>query len=114
MEDGPRRDALGLEDGERVVPGLSGVDHQGQAVGVAQPDLGGEHLALHVPGRVVVVVVEPALADGHDFRLVQQRRQPVDAVLGFVGMHARRRPHPVEGAGDGDGGAGVLEPRCRP
>ena len=51
------------EDVERVVPGLPGVDDQGQAVAVGQLDLAGEGLALHGPGRMVVVVVEAALPD---------------------------------------------------
>ena len=64
--------ALGVEDGERVVPGLAGVDHERQVVLVGEADLRGEHPALHVAGRVVVVVVEPALPHRHDAGLAQQ------------------------------------------
>ncbi len=65
VEDEPLRDALRIEHVERVVPGVTGVDHERQADVVRQGDLGGERLALSRTGRVVVVVVEAALADRH-------------------------------------------------
>ena len=39
---------------------------------VGETDLLREHPSLHVAGRVVVVVVEPALAHGHDAGLAEQ------------------------------------------
>ena len=64
VEDRPRGNPLLLEYREGLVPGLPGMDHERQAVAVRQLDLGGEHVTLNSPGRVVVVEVEPALADG--------------------------------------------------
>ena len=93
MEHRARGHALGVEDGERVVPRLAGVDHQGQVALVGQGDLGGEHVPLHRAGRVVVVVVEPALAHGHHPGLVQQVDDPVEPVAGLVGVQADRGPH---------------------
>ena len=66
------RHALGVEDGEGVVPGLAGVDHQGQVVRVGQRDLGRERLALRGAGRVVVVVVEAALPHRHHLGVAEQ------------------------------------------
>ena len=42
VEDGARRHALGVEDVERVVPRLAGVDHERQVELVGERDLGGE------------------------------------------------------------------------
>ena len=65
VQDGPLGHPLGRQDLEEVVPGRAGVDDQGQAVVPGQGDLLGERLALGRAGRVVVVVVEPALAHRH-------------------------------------------------
>ena len=87
------RHALGVEHGERVVPGLAGVDHERQVVLVGEADLRREHLALHVAGRVVVVVVEPALAHGHDPGRSQQLGQAVEPVAGVVRVKPDGGPH---------------------
>lgn len=93
MEDGALGHALGGEDVEGLVPGLAGVDHQGAVVAVGQGDLGGEDLTLDVAGRVVVVVVEPALAHRPHLGAGQQGLDPVDAVAGLVGVHPGGGPH---------------------
>ncbi len=64
VEDHPLGHALGGEDVERVVPGVAGVDDERQRPLVGDGDLRRERVPLHVAGRVVVVVVEAALADG--------------------------------------------------
>ena len=46
-------------------------------------DLASEDVGLHVAGRVVVVVVEPALPHGDHLGFVEQRLEPVDAVNGI-------------------------------
>ena len=75
-------DALGGEDVERVVPRVAGVDHERQLVLVGERDLGGERVPLRVAGRVVVVVVEAALADGDDRRVVSSRSTIVSTPCG--------------------------------
>ena len=71
---------------------------------VRQRDLGREHLPLRLPWRVVVVVVEPALAHGHDLRLGQQRLETLDAARRVVRVDARGGPHAVVAAGHVDRG----------
>ena len=66
VEDRPLGHSLVLEDREGVVPRLSGVDDEREVVAIRQGDLSGKDVALDISRRVVVVVVEPALADGHD------------------------------------------------
>ena len=91
--------ALGGEDVEGVGPRLAGVDHEREVVGVGQRDLGGEHLPLHVAGRVVVVEVEAALPHGHDLRLAEERLEAADAVLWRRGGGRRRWPTRRRGGG---------------
>src|SRR5690606_17553953 len=66
-------------------PRVAGVDHQGQVVAEGHGDLRREHLSLHVPGRVLVEVVEPALAHGHHTGPDQELLQALDAVLASWG-----------------------------
>jgi hypothetical protein len=83
----PRRHALGVEDVERVVPRLPRVDHQREIQPPGHRDLGCERVALDVPRRVVVVVVEPALADGdRALRAVEQVGDGLDTGAGVVGV----------------------------
>ena len=76
---------------------------------MGERDLLREDLALHVARRVVVVVVETALAHSDDLGLDQQCFEPFDAVRGVVGMHARGRPDAVEGARHRDGRPRMLD-----
>ena len=123
MEDGAFGDAFGGEDVEGVVPGVAGVDHERQAELVGQADLLGECRALGVAGRVVVVVVEPGLADGDDLGVVEQVGDRVDAVACFVGVEPDGGPDagvgfgcrdrgeargPVTADGDHRGDAGLM------
>ena len=107
VEDRPLGHSLVLEDRERVVPRLSGVDDESQAVAIRQGDLGGEDVALDIARRVVVVVVEPALADGHDAgpaqalagrQLVEELDHRAQTGLGVVGVQPDCRPD-LGGAG---------------
>src|SRR5580693_2666201 len=50
---------FGIEDVKEVVPGVAGVDDQGQGVRVGQRDLCREGGALHVTRRMLVEVVQP-------------------------------------------------------
>ena len=63
------------------VPRVAGVDHERQPVAVRELDLGGERVPLRLARSVVVVVVEPGLADGDDAGCVEQ-----------VDDRSRRRP----------------------
>ena len=65
----PLRYAFRRQDGERVVPGVAGVHDERELARARETDLLGEHLTLHGPGRVVVVIVQAALTDGHHFWL---------------------------------------------
>ena len=53
-------------------------------------------------GRVVVVVVEPALPDRHDRAGRRAGDDGVDALAGVVGVQPDRGPHVVVGGGDGE------------
>ena len=69
-----------------------------------QRDLRGEGLSLVVAWRVVVVVVEAALADGNrPDRTVEQVADRVDAVARLVRVQPDRRPDLGEPAGDVEG-----------
>ena len=57
-----------------VVVGLAGVDHQRQAGLAGGRDMGAEALLLRVARRVVVVVVEPRLADRHHLGMAASAR----------------------------------------
>src|SRR5207245_10390695 len=72
VQDRAGRYALSVEDVERVVPRLARVHDQRQVLLEGQSDLIREHAPLYVTRRVVVVVVEPALADGDDLALAEQ------------------------------------------
>ena len=63
---------------------------------VGELDLRGERRLLGVAGRVVVVVVEPGLADGDDARRVEQVDDRVDTVRRVVRVQPDRGVHVVE------------------
>ena len=56
-----------------VVVGLARMDHQRQAGLARRRDMGAEALLLRVARAVVVVIVEPGLADRHDLRMPRLR-----------------------------------------
>ena len=58
---------------------------------------------------MVVVIVEPALADRDDLGLREQRFDAVDAAAGLVRVHAGGGPHAGVGTGDGDRRPRVLQ-----
>ena len=82
--------ALRVEDVERLCPRIAGVDDQWQRSLVGELDLRGERRALLGSWRVVVEVVEPALADGDDVGIVEVGNDRVDAVLGLVRVQPGR------------------------
>ena len=108
MEDGAVGHRLGSEDLEGLVPRLSGVDDERQVEFVRQTDLLGEHRSLFGGRRLVVVVVESALANGDDAGVGEEFPQALDALCRIVGMDAGCRPHAVMGPGDLDRGAGLC------
>ena len=65
--------AFVLEDRHHVVVGAARMDDQRQSGLPRGGDVRAEALRLRRPRRLVVVVVEPGLADGHDLRM---RREP--------------------------------------
>src|SRR4029079_2791700 len=73
MEDGVRRSSLGSEDVERVAPRVAGVDHQWQLAFMGELDLRSERNALLGAWRVIVVVVQAALADRDHVGVVEKR-----------------------------------------
>ena len=64
-----------LEDARDVVVGLAGVNHEGKSRLPRRRDMGAEALLLIGARGIVVVIVEPGLADGHDLRMVGERNQ---------------------------------------
>lgn len=56
---------FGLEDGERVGGGFARMDDDRLADVTCQRDQSSEHALLNVARRMVVVIVEPDLSDGH-------------------------------------------------
>ena len=75
---------------------------------VRQRDLRRERLPLDGAGRVVVVVVQAALANGHDARRVEQADDRFDPVDRVVRVEPDGRPHVVVGGGDVDGGRAAV------
>ena len=93
-----------LEDRHHVVIGAARMDHQGQAGFSCRCDVGAESLRLRRSRRLVVVVVEPGFADGHDLRM---RREPdecggrhVELFGSVVRMRADRAKNRVMRLGD--------------
>ena len=125
------------QDVHRVGIGGARVDDHRLAQVVGECQLGLEDDPLSVAGRPVAVEVEPGLADGHRFRVSQQRFELVEAAAlsrSLVGMDSenredavvavgelQRRPAALHGRPDGedpphaglrgasDGGFGILE-----
>ena len=64
-----------LEDARHVVVGLAGVDDQRQPGLARRRDVGAEALLLRVARAVVVVIVEPGLADRHHLGMARARDQ---------------------------------------
>jgi hypothetical protein len=62
------------------------VDDQWKRSFVRELDLRGERVALGVSRRVIVEVVEAALADRDDVGVVEVRHDRFDSVLGLVRM----------------------------
>ncbi len=93
-----------LEDPDRVLVGIAGVDHERQPALPRGRDVDAKHPRLHVLRAVLVVVVEPALADADDLRMVgegEQRAGVVERLLrGVVRMHAERAVDALIGLGE--------------
>ena len=78
--------AFGIEHVEQVGPGVAGVNDQCEVVRVGQPDLRRERVALGGTRRVLVVVVESALA--HRDHCAVARPEPLEPAA----PPPRRRP----------------------
>ena len=107
VEDRAVRHAGRGEQVEGLRPRLPRVDHEREVVVDGELDLRGEHLPLGVERRVLVVQVEPALADRDHLGLGEQRLETVEAALRLVRVDAGRRVDPVVGAGEVDRGPRV-------
>jgi len=84
---------------------MSKVSSHASRVWTRQSNLSGERLSLHLPGGVVVVVVEPALSHADDdwIGVPQELGDSGDAVDGVVGMKPDCRPDAFVGPGYLDG-----------
>ncbi len=107
VQDRRERPALGvlvLEDGERVVVGIARVDLERQPGAARRLDVAPEAFRLRLGRAVLVVVVEPRLADGHHLRVLAEADDLVgrDAALlvGVVGVRADRAVDVVVRVGD--------------
>ena len=78
------------EDRRGIVLGVAGVDDQRQAGGPRRLDMRGEALALRGAVGLVVIIIEPALADRDDARvrrgLDQRRGAEIGMGVGLVRM----------------------------
>ena len=93
---------LARQNGEGVVPCLASVDDQRQVVSEGEANLGSKLGALNISGRMVVVVVKPALPHSHDPLLygpVKQRRHPLTTLRAVVRMQTNGGPHITMRAG---------------
>jgi hypothetical protein len=92
------RGAFLFQDAGGLAVGLPGVDDERKAHVAGQADLLAERRALHVAGRVVIVEVEPDLADGPDPPFASQAAQlvshrwRVESSLMRMGAGGSRKP----------------------
>ncbi len=96
MQDGRERALrmLILENSDRVGVGLAGVDLEGKPGLAGGGDVAAEAFGLGLGRRVLVVVVETRLADGHDLRVLREPDdlvcRDVELLVRVVGMRADR------------------------
>ncbi|OPZ85523.1 MAG: hypothetical protein BWY76_01373 [bacterium ADurb.Bin429] len=83
---------LGIKDGAHVLFRLAFVNDDGQRRLARQRQLPTKRLALHGTRRMVIMIVQPDLADGDHFRLPRQRAQRYQCFIGqlftVMRMHA--------------------------
>jgi len=106
------RAKYGFKDGGEVVVGVALVQEQRLAAVHGQLQLALESAALRVAWCEVAEVVQPAFANGHDFRLCQQLAKLGDGFVGHlkrvVRMHAVRGEQPAEMRAQGPAPASRL------
>src|SRR6185437_12725957 len=104
MDDALRRPFLG-EDLRRLEIGVAGVDDERQAGLARRPAMGAEQRLLPRPRAVLIIEIEPGLADPHHLLMLRQRNEPGDAWVRLgrrlVRMDADRAPHIAVALGDG-------------
>src|SRR5258708_9540803 len=77
--DAPGRRLLLGEDLGRLRIGIAGVDDERQASLARRRAMGAEERFLPRPRAVLVIEIEPALADPHHLLMLRQRNEPGDA-----------------------------------
>ena len=96
--------AFFLQNARHVVIGLARMDHQRQAGLARRRDMGAKALFLRVARAVVVVIVEPGLADRHHFRMPRDAGEliaaDVELFMGVVRMRADRAKNIGKALGD--------------
>ena len=101
MDDDPiaAEDARILQDAHRVFLRFAGVDDDGAARLFRGRKLRREPVLLYVPGRKVVMIIQPDLAQRLYLRALQQIQDGCQLFLGeilrFVGVAACRRVHEI-------------------
>ena len=105
-----------LEDVAGLAVGVAGVDDQRQAGLARRRDMGAEALGLLGARAVLVVEVEPGLADADDLGMARRLDQAVGRalplLLGLVRMDADRAPDVAVALGDGAHLVELVEPRA--
>ncbi len=89
-----------LQNAGHIRIGLAGVDHQRQAGLASGRDVLAEALLLRVARRGVVVVIEPGLADRHDFRVPGNRCQRLGIDVEFFVRVVRMGADRAENVGE--------------
>ena len=94
-----------LEHAGNVGVGVARMDDERQAGLPRRGDMGAEALLLHVARAVVVVIVEPRLADRHHLGMARELDQLLHHDVGLLGgvvrMRADRAEHIVMRLDDG-------------
>ncbi len=94
-----------LEDTGDIGIGVAGVDHQRQSGLAGGRGVGAEALFLCFGRAVLVEIIEPRLADRHDFRMGRDCHEFGHADVRFFGrvvrMRAHGAEHVIETLGDG-------------
>lgn len=72
------------QNARNVVIGVAGVDDQGQARPPRGLDMNAQAVLLRLRAFGGVVVIQPRLADGHEFRVIGQGHQLIDGDHRFV------------------------------
>ena len=104
-----------FEDAQGVILGVARVDDERQPSVARNGDVGAKQRLLHRSIRLVVVVVEPSLADPDHFRMHGRLEQcafaEVGMLVGFVRVDADAGPHVALALGGADYARPFAPPR---